>query len=422
MKTKQKEKILSIPVIGHLAALGKLPRMIKTLQELMKETDRLKQLEQETESAVEERNRIAEERWTAATATFDSLGGSIRDVQEQASARDRASEEQNRIAEERWTATTETFESLGENFRGFQRQMEQNLRSLREETDFTRGFMNLLDNGEDLSLLRSRLSIHPIIWGSTDRLSIHEDANVNACLFNTNSGRITVGPYTFAGPGVSLIAGNHDMALRDFPRRDLEQSEGCDIVIGRGVWLCANCTVLGPCRIENHAVIAAGAVVVPGTVVEEGSVYAGIPAKKIRRTEDNGDHEKALREAFRRFDGYLFTEGWYTAETVQTDQGPCKGHWMIHEEAELMCEAGVRTLQYLSPLADQENRIVFLSMNDWHLDLRLKARGDIQIPADAFQRSSIGTLRLKISQLTSGRKEDPRRLGVFIWSTEREQG
>ena len=99
MKTKQKEKILSIPVIGHLAALGKLPRMIKTLQELMKETDRLKQLEQETESAVEERNRIAEERWTAATATFDSLGGSIRDVQEQASARDRASEE-------RWKATT----------------------------------------------------------------------------------------------------------------------------------------------------------------------------------------------------------------------------------------------------------------------------------------------------------------------------
>jgi carbonic anhydrase/acetyltransferase-like protein (isoleucine patch superfamily) len=34
--------------------------------------------------------------------------------------------------------------------------------------------------------------------------------------------------------------------------------------------------------IGNHSIIAAGAVVLENTIVEPGSIYAGVPAKKVK--------------------------------------------------------------------------------------------------------------------------------------------
>ena len=106
-----------------------------------------------------------------------------------------------------------------------------------------------------------------------------------SCFFNTNSGNITIGDYTFAGSGVSILAGSHDQHLKGLLRRDVEITEGCDINIGKGVWLASNSTVLGPVTIGNNAVVAAGAVVVPGTVIPENTIYAGVPAKCIGKLE-----------------------------------------------------------------------------------------------------------------------------------------
>ena len=36
------------------------------------------------------------------------------------------------------------------------------------------------------------------------------------------------------------------------------------------------------CYIEENCIIAAGAVLLEGTRVESGSIYAGIPAKKVK--------------------------------------------------------------------------------------------------------------------------------------------
>ena len=40
--------------------------------------------------------------------------------------------------------------------------------------------------------------------------------------------------------------------------------------------------IMDDCIIESNSIIAAGAVVTKNTHVESGSVYAGIPAKKIK--------------------------------------------------------------------------------------------------------------------------------------------
>jgi carbonic anhydrase/acetyltransferase-like protein (isoleucine patch superfamily) len=49
-----------------------------------------------------------------------------------------------------------------------------------------------------------------------------------------------------------------------------------NVLIGMGA------IVMDGAVIGSHAVIAAGAVVLPGTVVESRSIYAGIPAKRVK--------------------------------------------------------------------------------------------------------------------------------------------
>ncbi len=189
----------------------------------------------------------------------------------------------------------------------------------------------LYARSELIGQLNTELSIHPTLWGKPERLDVSPLASVFTCFFNTNSGRITVGDYTFAGSGVSILAGSHDPQLKDFLRRDAELTEGCDIRIGRGVWLASNCTVLGPCTIGDNAVIAAGAVIVPGTEVPSDTVYGGIPARQIARLafpDTPLERDPAVLRALERNDGILFTEGW-TPREAGILRYP--GHWLRRE-------------------------------------------------------------------------------------------
>lgn len=49
-----------------------------------------------------------------------------------------------------------------------------------------------------------------------------------------------------------------------------------DVLIGMGSIVMDNCVV------ESHSIVAAGAVLTKGTHVPSGTVFAGVPAKKIR--------------------------------------------------------------------------------------------------------------------------------------------
>ena len=154
-------------------------------------------------------------------------------------------------------------------------------------------------------------NIHPTIWGEREKLHISPRAAVFPCFFNTNSGEIFIGDYTFAGSNVNILAGSHDMHLEGLPRRDAEIKQGCDITIGKGVWLASGCTILGPCKIGDNAVVASGAVVVPNTNIPSNAVYAGIPAKKVKEIETNTKKENSyILQAMEREKGVLFIEGW----------------------------------------------------------------------------------------------------------------
>jgi len=96
---------------------------------------------------------------------------------------------------------------------------------------------------------------------------------------NVSSGTITIGRNVLVAHGVSILTGTHDYRRFGNERRYAVPANGRDIVIGEGVWIASNATVLGPCTIGEHAVVAAGAVVVDD--VPAYTVVAGVPARVV---------------------------------------------------------------------------------------------------------------------------------------------
>lgn len=127
--------------------------------------------------------------------------------------------------------------------------------------------------------LRKKLLVQHAIHGPEDRLTFGSDVDLNDTIFNTKSGCISIGNYTFFGNGCQVITGTHptDAFLAD---RKKHPWTGRDITIGDGVWIGAGAIVLGRVTIVSHCVIAAGSVVRRDCA--EPGIYAGNPAVLVR--------------------------------------------------------------------------------------------------------------------------------------------
>ncbi|MGO4526257.1 DapH/DapD/GlmU-related protein [Microvirga sp. 2MCAF35] len=128
--------------------------------------------------------------------------------------------------------------------------------------------------------LAQALANTPTVWGDSTRVSVGSNVHLVNALLNVSSGRITIGNNTFFGHNVCLLTGTHPLDKTGAERQS-HPLEGRDIVIGEGVWIASNAIVLGPCRIGDNAVVAAGSVVT-NAEIEAGSVYAGVPARRKR--------------------------------------------------------------------------------------------------------------------------------------------
>lgn len=80
---------------------------------------------------------------------------------------------------------------------------------------------------------------------------------------------------------------------------------GC--TIHDNVMIGMNAVILDDAVIESNSIVAAGSVVSKGTRVESGSVYAGIPAKKIKDISP----ELLEGEIKRISKAYAMYSGWY---------------------------------------------------------------------------------------------------------------
>lgn len=74
-----------------------------------------------------------------------------------------------------------------------------------------------------------------------------------------------------------------------------------NVLIGMGA------IVMDNCEVGSNTIIAAGAVVLEGTKVEAGSIYAGVPAKKVKDIKP----ELISGEINRIADNYLKYSSWF---------------------------------------------------------------------------------------------------------------
>ena len=142
-----------------------------------------------------------------------------------------------------------------------------------------------LINGWPGRIARRAVTRHPLITGGDEgRVRLGRDVVLNDALLNVGSGTITIGDASFLGHGVTLLARKHDMRRRGLERQHTVPPSGHDIVIGRGVWIATNATVIGPCTIGDDAVVAAGAVVTRD--VAPATLVGGVPARPLRGVDD----------------------------------------------------------------------------------------------------------------------------------------
>jgi carbonic anhydrase/acetyltransferase-like protein (isoleucine patch superfamily) len=76
--------------------------------------------------------------------------------------------------------------------------------------------------------------------------------------------------------------------------------------------------------VHSNTIIAAGAVVLEGTVCEGGSIYAGVPAKKVKDISQ----EMISGEIDRIANNYVRYAGWFSGEVQRVEeQSPNNGNY-----------------------------------------------------------------------------------------------
>jgi acetyltransferase-like isoleucine patch superfamily enzyme len=133
-----------------------------------------------------------------------------------------------------------------------------------------------------------------LLYGNEDRLQIDKTAVVNNATFNTISGLIKIEEYAFFGLHVTVLTGTHDYNTFDRERQTTVPGVGRDVIIKKGAWLASNVTVIGPCIIGEHSVVAAGSVV--NKDVPPYTLVGGIPAKVIRKITPPSDTNRTVHE------------------------------------------------------------------------------------------------------------------------------
>lgn len=115
----------------------------------------------------------------------------------------------------------------------------------------------------------------------------------SGCEFNITSS-ITVGENCLIASGCRFIDHNHGTATDTTMKAQVE--EEAPIQIGSDVWIGANCVVLKGVFIGDGAIVAAGSVVTKP--LDSMSVYAGVPARLIRRRiSATATHQEVVPES-----------------------------------------------------------------------------------------------------------------------------
>lgn len=119
--------------------------------------------------------------------------------------------------------------------------------------------------------------ISPGVWFGSSRVSVGARSFINyGCMFNTTA-QITIGANCDIAMHVIFATSSHE--LGDSSRR-AGKATADPILVGDGTWIGARSTILPGVTVGRGTIIAAGSVVTKDC--EPNSIYAGVPAKKVK--------------------------------------------------------------------------------------------------------------------------------------------
>ena len=101
------------------------------------------------------------------------------------------------------------------------------------------------------------------------------------CMIQSN---VSIGDNVIMGPDVKIYSRNHKFDSLELPIQNQGKSFH-KTYIGNDVWLGANVIVTAGCKIGNHVIVAAGAVVTKD--VPDFAIVGGVPAKILKYRNEN---------------------------------------------------------------------------------------------------------------------------------------
>jgi maltose O-acetyltransferase len=111
-------------------------------------------------------------------------------------------------------------------------------------------------------------------------IRIGDGSFMNRSVLIGAAGKVRIGERVYIGPRVSILTTTHEIGPAT--QRAGQQQDG-RVSIADGCWIGAGTVILPGVDIAPGCVVAAGAVVTESTT--EGGMYAGVPARLVRRLE-----------------------------------------------------------------------------------------------------------------------------------------
>lgn len=121
------------------------------------------------------------------------------------------------------------------------------------------------------------------MWGG-HHVHLGNNVYINYNCTLIDDAEIFIGDNSMIGPNTSIITGTHPVSSK---LRSKGYGYNKPVHIGKNVWLAANVTVLSGVTIGDNSVIGAGAIVTKD--IPENSVAMGVPAKVVRKINDQDD-------------------------------------------------------------------------------------------------------------------------------------
>lgn len=117
-----------------------------------------------------------------------------------------------------------------------------------------------------------------VVFRQPSNISIDDNSGIGMNSIIYADGDIHIGKDVMIGPEIMILTSNHDYNKSGIMR--LNGNVLKSVIIEDNVWIGARVIILPGAHIQSGTVVGAGSVV--NGILDGNSVYAGVPAKKIK--------------------------------------------------------------------------------------------------------------------------------------------